>query len=470
MKGSMDDDGSSESEDEFSGDSALEDSAALESSTEEKQGNQRRDKEVKNQHHDMEFEVSQSMASVDINAGKHGGRKDGTRIANAPHDEEFEVSASQSALDVDMSRVMAQQNQGGKGGPQHPGSLVNQPYDEEMDVSEGEESMDTTVMKDARKKAQAQANAAKQQEARSTVDSTPKAGSSQKVSLNPNMGGGKQGGTGGGGGAGAKQPQQKQAHGSEDESEGESSSSEEEESSSAAVKVEGAYDASAFQLLDVPADVRDLFQYITRFKPQEPELETILKPFIPDYIPTVGEMDAFLKVPRPDGQQDELGLKLLDEPTASQSDATVLELQLRALSKKQYGDVAVRSIEDAYKRPEEIQKWVNSISDLHKSKPPPQVHYKNSMPDIEKLMEIWPDDFEEALNSLDLPGADLDVSVEEYARIICSIMDIPVYENLSESLHILFSLYMEFKSNQHFMGFGAAGGQDQSQMEAQLGF
>lgn len=34
--------------------------------------------------------------------------------------------------------------------------------------------------------------------------------------------------------------------------------------------------------------------------------------------------------------------QVLDEPAAEQSDATVLELHLRAISKKQHGDVAVR--------------------------------------------------------------------------------------------------------------------------------
>lgn len=37
--------------------------------------------------------------------------------------------------------------------------------------------------------------------------------------------------------------------------------------------------------------------------------------------------------------------QVLDEPAADQSDATVLELQLRAVSKKQHGDVAVRFLE-----------------------------------------------------------------------------------------------------------------------------
>ena len=37
-------------------------------------------------------------------------------------------------------------------------------------------------------------------------------------------------------------------------------------------------------------------------------------------------------------------VEVLDEPAANQSDATVLELQLRAISKKQHGDVAVRYV------------------------------------------------------------------------------------------------------------------------------
>ena len=81
-----------------------------------------------------------------------------------------------------------------------------------------------------------------------------------------------------------------------------------------------------------------------------------------------------IQVPRPDKKDEDLGLKFLDEPSSSQSDPTVLELQLRAMSKKlQYGDVVVRSIDNASKNPIAIEKWIQNISDLHRSKPPPQV-------------------------------------------------------------------------------------------------
>ena len=34
--------------------------------------------------------------------------------------------------------------------------------------------------------------------------------------------------------------------------------------------------------------------------------------------------------------------------------------------------------------------------------------------------------------------------------MLCGILDIPVYDNPIESLHVLFSLYLEFKSNPIF--------------------
>ena len=59
-----------------------------------------------------------------------------------------------------------------------------------------------------------------------------------------------------------------------------------------------------------------------------------LKPFIPEYVPAIGDIDAFLKVPRPDGKEDSLGLTVLDEPSAKQSDPHVLNLQMRYTSKQ----------------------------------------------------------------------------------------------------------------------------------------
>lgn len=45
-------------------------------------------------------------------------------------------------------------------------------------------------------------------------------------------------------------------------------------------------------------------------------------------------MYCVLQVSRPDGKPETLGLTVLDEPTAKQSDPTVLDLQLRTLTKQ----------------------------------------------------------------------------------------------------------------------------------------
>ncbi|KAJ4942227.1 hypothetical protein JOQ06_012093 [Pogonophryne albipinna] len=105
---------------------------------------------------------------------------------------------------------------------------------------------------------------------------------------------------------------------------------------------EGAYDPADYANLPVTTEIRELFQYITRYSPQCIELEHSLKPFIPDFIPAVGDIDAFLKVPRPDGKEDSLGLLFLDEPSVKQSDPTVLSLWLSEES-KQHGATEVHT-------------------------------------------------------------------------------------------------------------------------------
>jgi len=74
---------------------------------------------------------------------------------------------------------------------------------------------------------------------------------------------------------------------------------------------QNAYDPMQYSNLKTSAEITELFQYISRYRPHDIELETKLKPFIPDYIPAVGEVDAFLKVPRPDGVKEVFGLQVL---------------------------------------------------------------------------------------------------------------------------------------------------------------
>ena len=95
------------------------------------------------------------------------------------------------------------------------------------------------------------------------------------------------------------------------------------------------------------------------------------------------------QVGRPDGKDEELGLKVLDEPGPHQSDPTVLNLQLRSESKEaNLQPVAVTSVDQADSNPRKISNWIMSINDLRKNEPPPSVTYSKQMPEIENLMQV----------------------------------------------------------------------------------
>ncbi|NXL65445.1 IFT46 protein, partial [Chordeiles acutipennis] len=207
-----------------------------------------------------------------------------------------------------------------------------------------------------------------------------------------------------------------------------------------------------YNYLPVSSEIREVFEYIKRYTPKNIEIEYKLQPFIPDFIPAVGDIDAFLKVPRPDGKPDNLGLLVLDEPSTKQSDPTVLSLWLTENSKQHNvtQQIKVKSLENAEKNPKAIESWIESISELHRCKPPATVHYSRPMPDVESLMQEWSPEFEELLGKVGLPTAEMSCDLAEYIDMICAILDIPVYKSRIQPLHLLFSLYSEFKNSQHF--------------------
>ena len=163
-------------------------------------------------------------------------------------------------------------------------------------------------------------------------------------------------------------------------------------------EVPGAYNPQQFANLPVSSEVKELFEYIQRYKPQKIDLETKLKPFVPEYIPAVGEVDAFLKMPKPDGTKEDLGIAVLDEPALNHEDKTVLELKyVQSKNVVRAAPMDVDSIESADKKPKEIARWINSVADLHKSRPPPTVNYTKAMPEFDDLMREWNPDMEQAL-------------------------------------------------------------------------
>lgn len=215
----------------------------------------------------------------------------------------------------------------------------------------------------------------------------------------------------------------------------------------------GMYNPADYAHLQVSAEIQDLFDFIGRYKPQDIPLETKLKPFIPDYIPSVGDIDAFLKIPPPDGSEDGLGLKVLDEPSGTQSDPSTLEISLQMASKEattKSKPQNVRSIENAASNPKKISNWIQNIEEVHKKKPPPVVTYSKPMPHVNRLMKAWPEEFESQLQQLALPTSALNLDVNSFARVVCALLDVPVYDKVVESLHVVFSLYSEFQNNVHF--------------------
>ena len=70
------------------------------------------------------------------------------------------------------------------------------------------------------------------------------------------------------------------------------------------------------------------------------------------------------------------------------------------------------------------------------------------------MSEMNPE-MESALKEMQFPGPEIDMDPNCYARIILSMLDIPVHKlannkSLIESLHVLFTLFSEFRQNQHF--------------------
>lgn len=208
--------------------------------------------------------------------------------------------------------------------------------------------------------------------------------------------------------------------------------------------------------INLDEDTREIFKYMDEFEPKEISLKCELKPFIPDYIPAVGEVDAYLKIPRPDKKLDPLGLELLDEPALNMSKKSYLDLLIKEFYKKrQDSEKKVHSLANVHKNPKQIQGWIKDVQEVQKNKVPPSVFYSKKMPEIDNLMQIWDSDFESNLSKINLNNSNVPLPLELLAKISCNLVDIPCYKaegdkNLIESLHVLFSLYASFMANDHF--------------------
>ncbi|KAJ8664424.1 hypothetical protein QAD02_006086 [Eretmocerus hayati] len=235
---------------------------------------------------------------------------------------------------------------------------------------------------------------------------------------------------------------------------------------SSRIKPADLYDPKQFDDLQVSSEVKELFQNISRYAPQRIDLQYRLIPFIPDYIPAVGDIDAFLKVPRPDAVPERIGLVVLDEPAAEQSEPAVLHLQLRSRSRSaataSKGSV-VKRVEDASRQARAIDKWIEDMGKLQRSRPPTEVQLLNRYPHPDVLLQPWPRETESKLklgsreagllnlingnDGTDRSDPDSDLSLGETVDLLCALLDVPVYGgNRIEALHIVFALFTEIQN------------------------
>lgn len=253
------------------------------------------------------------------------------------------------------------------------------------------------------------------------------------------------------------------------------------------------------------ADVLSLLEHIDRFVPTHTELPTQLKPFIPSYEPVISVPELFLFIPPPtavaDRSTDTLfcelnrpGLRSVAEPSIlHQSDRTLLvELMAKhkgagggdgveggssavfELQQRPLGSLAQAGVHDPGQRAalqlklSAFLKKIETIRSEQASLQSSKVVYSRAMPSIDSLMQVWPEQVERESALLDAVcgennsngswGPDLELQV----RVVCALLDIPVHppardksskseqKSLIEALHVLFTLFTEFRDNAHF--------------------
>ena len=261
---------------------------------------------IQNQPFDEALDVSQSM---DMSVAEPLSNKKERMLKNEQFDEALDVSQS-----IDMRTPVKQESKETptKGGSSSADKFADKPFDEAVSMSSDDDSSVETNASPrfSRGKEAAAAQSAPMDDAtlKAQQDHALSAHpSSQRTHLSPAAATtGTQNATASAAAANNSSMEESQEESDTDQS----SSDSEEETSGTQLNVEGAYNPQDYANLDVGGDIKEIFDYISRYKPHEVELDTSLKCFIPEFIPAVGEMDAFIKIPQPSGAQDDLGLKV----------------------------------------------------------------------------------------------------------------------------------------------------------------
>jgi intraflagellar transport protein 46 len=218
------------------------------------------------------------------------------------------------------------------------------------------------------------------------------------------------------------------------------------ETLSPTVFTSGFYDPSAFSTLEANDEMKEVFQFITKYKIEDPKFDINLMPFFPDFVPIVGEVDGFIKVPRPDGGNDLLGLTVLDEPALIESNEQKINLALKDLVKGRSGDLDITRTIDYNTEKSEIKKWIEFCANKK------QVNREFTYSDkpiadlVDTCMNKYPTKDPNRIKRVKDQPRDLEGTLNQIMK------EIGCTGNISkplEACHLLFSMYVQVKAQQN---------------------
>lgn len=212
--------------------------------------------------------------------------------------------------------------------------------------------------------------------------------------------------------------------------------------------------------LSLNPEIKELFPYILKYTPQNIETAYHLQPFIPEYVPAVGDVDAFLKVSEPpllkpqrskevEEHLHKLGLYFLDEPSGNQSEPSLLNMKLRSAltgsSSKNSRSASAHLVPFA-KSSKDIDKWINEVEQVHMSQ---SVYDAQPRKDIENMLIEWPRLYAEATGATQEAYQQClteQQSLVEYVRVLCQqfVIEGPLETQADYLLSVqtLFALYL----------------------------
>ncbi|XP_030383890.1 intraflagellar transport protein 46 homolog [Scaptodrosophila lebanonensis] len=218
-----------------------------------------------------------------------------------------------------------------------------------------------------------------------------------------------------------------------------------------------------WEQLTLQPELKELFPYILKYTPQNIETPCHLQPFIPEFVPAVGDVDAFLKVVAPpllqpqrqkelDEHLKRMGLCLLDEPSGAQSEPSLLNMKLRSVLSGSRGrnarHASSASLVPTARSPKDIDKWIGEVEQVHMTQ---SMFDAQPRKDIDPLLEDWPRAYGEPDTASAVEQAyrsclQDQMSLAEYVRLLSERFNIEgtldTQADYIHNVHTLFALYL----------------------------